>query len=67
MNPKQTEAFLVAVKKLSEENADLRNTQSLLCLHWLAKGRGVPILGGPLTCQFNVHWALLLCTKCTMY
>lgn len=55
MNPKQTEAFLVAVKKLSDENAGLRNTLSLLCLHWLAKDRGVPILGGPLTCQFNVH------------
>lgn len=47
VNPKQTEAFLVVVKKLLEENADLRNTLSLLCLHWLAKGRRVPYLGMP--------------------
>jgi len=55
VNSKQTEAFFVAVKKLLEENADLRNTLSLLCLRRLAKGRGEPILGGPLVCQFNVH------------
>lgn len=59
MNPKQTETSLVAVK---EENAGLRNNLSSLCLHWLAKGRGAPILGGPLVCQFNVHLTLLSCT-----
>lgn len=55
MNPKQTEAFLVAVKRLLQEDANLREILSFLCLYWLAKGRGMPILGGPLVCQSNVR------------
>lgn len=35
---------------LGEKNASLGNILTLLCPHWLAKGKGAPALGGPLVC-----------------